>query len=298
MRIAVTGGSGAIGMYVCDELMRAGHEVVSIDRMPPKANLAFAVVNLLNREETQEALKGFEMVIHLAAIPNPYNDPPEVVIGENTCTSFNVFEAAHRNGVRRVVYGCSDSSTGFGIHKVVLKPQYVPLDEDHPLWPHEAYGLSKHFGERMAQTYAKAYGIEAISLRYQYVMVKRVQHIALEQAANARKGIFDPKHAWFGGYISVRDVARACLAAVNYRFAPRVEEPFEAFFLSARNTLYPVPTLDVMRAIYGDDIPPIKDPSYYEQDPYASVYDIRKAKRLLGWVPQDEWAHIDEHFEF
>ncbi len=292
MRVAVTGGSGAIGSYVCDEFARAGEDVVAVDRLSPPRNMAFMQVNLLDRLQTQEALRGFEVVVHLAAIPNPYNDPPEVVLGENTCSSFNVFEAAWRNGIRRVVYGCSDSSTGFGIHNAALKPLYVPLDEEHPLWPHEAYSLSKHFGERMAQTYAKAYGLEALSLRYQYVLLKRVQQQAAEQVARARAGQFDPQTAWFGGYISVRDVARACLDAARYRFPVGAQEPFEAFFLSARNTLYPRPTLEVLGAIYPD-LPPIKDPSYYQQDPYASIYDIRKARRLLSWEPRDEWAHFE-----
>jgi UDP-glucose 4-epimerase len=293
MRVAITGGSGAIGRFACDEFARAGHEVVSIDRMPPKGDVAFTKVNLLDRVQTQSALKGFDVIVHLAAIPNPFRDPPEVVIGENTQSSFNVFEAAWRNGIPRVIYGCSDSSTGFGIHNSVLKPHYIPIDEEHPLWPHECYSLSKHFGERMAETYAKAYGLETISLRYQYVFVDRVQQEATEQARRARAGMFDPKTAWFGGYISTRDVARACLAAANYRFEPKVDGPYEAFFLSARNTLYPVPTLDLLRVIYGE-LPRIKDPSYYENDPCASVYDIRKAKRLMGWEPHDEWANFEQ----
>jgi len=59
-----------------------------------------------------------------------FRDPPEVVIGENTQSSFNVFEAAWRNGIPRVIYGCSDSSTGFGIHNAVLRPHYIPIDEE------------------------------------------------------------------------------------------------------------------------------------------------------------------------
>jgi len=293
MRVAVTGGSGGIGTYACDEFVRAGHEVVSVDRVPPSVEREFVQVDLLKPEDARQALEGYDAVVHLAAIPDPFSDPPEVVIGENTTTAFNVFEALRVNGIRRVVYGCSDSSTGFGIHNVVLKPLYVPLDEEHPLWPHEAYSLSKHFGERMAQTYAKAYGIEAISLRYQYVLLKRTKEQAAERVRRARAGMFDPQHAWLGGYISVRDVARACLAAAEYQFEPETDEPFEAFFLSARNTLNPVPTLDLMRAIWGE-VPPLKDPAYYEQDPYASVYDIRKAQRLLGWVPRDEWKDFEQ----
>lgn len=294
MRVGVTGGSGAIGGFVCDEFLRAGHAVVSLDRIrPADGRIPYVSVDFLDRESTSKALEGFDLIVHLAAIPDPYKDPPEVVIGENTRTTFNVYEGARLNGIRRVVYGCSDSSTGFGIHNVVLRPLYVPLDEAHPLWPHESYSLSKHFGERMSQTYAKAYGIEGLSLRYQYVFVKRVQKQAAEQVMRARSGVFDPKTAWVGGYISVRDVARACLAAAEYQFDPNRDEPFEAFFLSARNTLYPVPTLDLMRAIW-DELPPLKDPSYYQADPYASVYDIRKAQRLLGWVPRDEWQSFEQ----
>ncbi|NLE45101.1 MAG: NAD-dependent epimerase/dehydratase family protein [Chloroflexi bacterium] len=294
MRVAVTGGSGAIGRYVCDELTHGGHNVVSVDRVPPRGNYPFIEVDLLKREETLGALNGFDAVVHLAAIPDPYSDPPEVVIGENTVSTFNVLEAVRENGVQRVVYGCSDSSTGFGIHNVALKPLYLPVDEQHPLWPHESYSLSKHFGERMAQTYAKAYRIEAISLRYQFVLVERSRRGAAEQVRRAREGIFDPKTAWFGGYISVRDVARACLAGVDYRFEAGRDEPFEAFFLSARNTLYPVPTLEVAEAIWGDDIPAVNDTGYYENDPYASMYDIRKAGRVLGWVPRDEWQDFEQ----
>jgi UDP-glucose 4-epimerase len=293
MRVAVTGGSGAIGRYVCDELDHGGHEVVAVDRVPPVRDQAFIDVNLLKREETLEALDGFDAVVHLAAIPDSFSDPPEVVIGENTVSTFNVFEAVRENGIRRVVYGCSDSSTGFGIHNVALTPLYLPVDEGHPLWPHESYSLSKHFGERMAQTYAKAYGIEAISLRYQYVFIERTKKGAAEQVRRARADIFDPETAWLGGYISVRDVARACLAGVDYPFEAGRDEPFEAFFLSARNTLYPVPTLEVAEAIWGE-VPALKDPIYYDEDPYAPMYDIRKAERLLGWVPRDEWKDFEQ----
>lgn len=293
MRIAVTGGSGAIGRYVCDEFAQAGHEVVSIDRLPPSKERAFIEVDLRDPDDTRNALEGFDQVIHLAAIPTAIPGKAVETIGDNTVTSFNVFEAVRLNGIRRVIYGCSDSSTGFGIHHVPLKPSYVPLDEEHPLWPHEAYSLSKHFGERIAQTYARAYGTEAISLRYNWVWVKRSKADAANIVAHARSGEFKAESAWFGGYISVRDVARACLVAGEFRFDPGSDVPFEAFFLNARITFYPIPTLDVLRAIYGE-LPEIKDPTYFEKNPFASVFDIRKAQRMLGWEPQDDWHNFDQ----
>jgi nucleoside-diphosphate-sugar epimerase len=76
MRIAVTGGSGAIGHYVCDEFVRAGHTVVSLDRTPPASGIGFVQVDLRDLEQACAALLGFDQVVHLAAIPDPYNDPP------------------------------------------------------------------------------------------------------------------------------------------------------------------------------------------------------------------------------
>lgn len=288
MRVAVTGGSGAIGRYVCDEYQRAGHEVVSIDRMPSQQavgeEVGFVAADLRGLEVACAVLRGYDVVVHLAAIPDPYNDPEMEVITTNTAINYAVFEAARRNGIPRIVYGCSDSSTGFGIHNATLKPRYVPIDEAHPLWPHESYSLSKHFGERMAESYATAYSIEAISLRYNWVWVERWREKASQMVADNRAGRFDPATAWLGGYISVRDVARVCLAAGTYRFPPEQTHAYEAFFLTAANTSYALPTLDLLGAIYGK-APPQKDDDYFAADPYATVFDIRKAERLLGWTP-------------
>lgn len=294
MRVAVTGGSGAIGRYVCDEYAKVGHEVVSLDQMPPPSqSVGFVRVNLGDLDAARAALAGFDLVVHLAAIPDPYNDPAMQVITVNTAINYAVFEAVRHNQIPRIIYGCSDSSTGFGIHNAPLKPRYVPLDEAHPLWPHESYSLSKHFGERMAEGYAAAYGIEAISLRYNWVWVARWRQKAAQIVADNRAGVFDPATAWLGGYISVRDVARACLAAANYRFPPSQEIPYEAFFLTAANTSYAIPTLDLLRAIYGE-LPPQKDVAYFANAPFATVFDIRKAEQLLGWTPRDRWQNFEE----
>ena len=67
MRIAVTGGSGQIGAYVCDELAGAGHEVVCVDRVAPKADVAFVEADLCSLEQAAGAIAGFDQVMHLAA---------------------------------------------------------------------------------------------------------------------------------------------------------------------------------------------------------------------------------------
>ena len=296
MNIAVTGGSGAIGTYVCDELVEAGHKVTSLDVAPPKVDAAFREVDLTNLEETCKAVDGFDQIVHLAAIPDPYgDDPPETVIGVNTTLSYNVFEAARLKGVNRVIYGCSESSTGFGIHSVELVPQYVPIDEEHPLWPHETYSLSKHFGERIGANYAKAFGMEVISLRYMWVWMKRTEESIKNIVARARAGMsLDEMKGklWFGAHIAIRDVARACAAAASFEFDSDADLRFESFFLSAKHTFYSIPTLDVLESIYGK-CPPVKDMAYFEADPYAAVFDIRKAKAMLGWEPKFDWRDFE-----
>jgi nucleoside-diphosphate-sugar epimerase len=296
MRIAVTGGAGDIGTRVCDELVRAGHEVLCLDVRPPGLDVPHRVVDLLQLQTACEALAGAEQVVHLAAIPTPFRgDPPDRLIGTNTVLSYNVYEAARLGGVRRVIYGCSDSSTGFGVHHVSLKPEYVPIDEEHPLWPHEAYSLSKHFGERIGALYAKAFGLETISLRYMWVWLERDREAIERVLAAARQGTRLDRLSdkdWFGGHIAVRDVARGVAAAAAYRFGAGTEVPFEAFFLSARDTFHTIPTLDVLASAFPEP-PPVRDPGYFESNPNACVFDIRKAKRLLGWEPSLHWRDAE-----
>jgi UDP-glucose 4-epimerase len=205
-------------------------------------------------------------------------------------STLNVFEAARKLAIRRVVYACSESATGFGIHVPALKPHYVPVDEHHPCWPHETYSLSKYFGEVMGENYSRAYGLEVISLRYTWVWFAATLETGRNLLAAKRSGA-RPENPWFGAYISVGDVARAVLAALEYR--PAASPCFEAFLLTARDTLYGQPTLDVLSAVYGGSPPPTRDPAYFAANPFASVFDIRKAERLLGWTPQDHLEDVE-----
>ncbi len=68
MRIGVTGGSGGVGQFVCDELVKEGHEVTSLDVNPPGPGVKHTVVDLTVLQDTCEAVQGFNQIIHLAAI--------------------------------------------------------------------------------------------------------------------------------------------------------------------------------------------------------------------------------------
>ena len=134
---------------------------------------------------------------------------------------------------------------------------------------------------------ARVYGLEVLSLRYAWVWTRLVKEAAAKVVDAAQAGRFAPDDAWFGAHIATRDVASACRASCEFTFASQ-SPPFEAFLLTAKNTFYPVETLKVLAAVY-DDLPEVRDQAYFDDNPFASVFDIRKAERLLGWTPQCDW---------
>ena len=290
MRILLTGGAGAIGAYVLQDLSTQGISTTVLDvRKPlaPFADVPFVQCDLNDLEDTLTAIRGYDVVIHLAAIPHPYDDPPDRVVGVNTVSTFNVLEAVRQNGIPRIVYGCSESASGFGIHNVEFTPLYLPIDEAHPSWPHESYSLSKWFGERMVENYARAYAIQGISLRYCWVWLERNREAVSQIVQASARGESGPK-PWYGCYIAPHDVAQACRRAALFDIPSEQRVPFEAFYLCAGTTFHPIPTLEALSRHYSP-LPEIRDPSYFESAPFAPTFDTRKAQRLLGFKPTHSW---------
>ena len=94
-------------------------------------------------------VRGHDAVVHTAAIPDPMHNPPHVVFGNNLMATFNVIEAAVRFGVPRVVILSSETVPGFFFPERPFLPDYVPVDEQHPIRPQDPYATAKHFGEQL-----------------------------------------------------------------------------------------------------------------------------------------------------
>src|SRR4030095_4511357 len=99
--------------------------------------------------QTIEALDGAEAVVHLANIPAPGLRPPAVTFNQNTAMNFNVFQAAVKLGLRRVVWASSETTLGLPFD---TPPRYAPIDEDHFPYPTTTYALSQVVGETLAAT--------------------------------------------------------------------------------------------------------------------------------------------------
>jgi uronate dehydrogenase len=113
-------------------------------------------LDLNDRPKTEAAMKDIDAVIHLAAIASEasFDD----ILSGNITTTYSVFEAARRAGVRRVVFASSNHVTGF-------YPRSEPVGSDDPVRPDSFYGVSKAFGEALGRLYADKYGLEVVCLR-------------------------------------------------------------------------------------------------------------------------------------
>ncbi|MGA3245294.1 MAG: NAD(P)-dependent oxidoreductase [Bacteroidota bacterium] len=229
MKILVTGGSGMVGKYVVDELA-SSHQVENLDvKKPHRTDLPFLEVDLLNEGAVRKHVKGFDLVVHLAGIPHPLNDPPEKVFRTNTLATFNVLEACAANGIRRLIFISSESVLGFAFSTTRMWPEYLQIDEHHPQRPQDPYGLSKVTCEGLCLGFTRRTGMQTICLRPPWIWVPEPNEIKMyEQLRNEYQKW--SKNLW--AYIHVNDVARAVRQCAESSVLPA----HDAFFVCAPET--------------------------------------------------------------
>ncbi|MFA6457463.1 MAG: NAD(P)-dependent oxidoreductase [Bacteroidota bacterium] len=281
MNILVTGGSGMVGKYIVDELMNRHHSVGIVDLVPPKRkDVRFHHIDMLQLSDIEDAMAGYDAVIHTAGIPHPLNDPPEKVFLVNVNGTFNVLEAAARNGIKKVVFTSSESTLGFAFMKHRMIPEYIPIDEHHPLRPQDPYGLSKVIGEQICRSYSLQYGMRTVCLREPWIWVpEEEQRKFYQQLINEYRNWH--KNLWT--YVHVYDVARAHRLAVE----TDLEQLHEIFFITAAKNWTGRDSKELLREFYPD-IASIHDTFRGA----SALISHDKAKRLLGYVPEFSADHL------
>jgi UDP-glucose 4-epimerase len=275
-KVLCTGGSGRLGRYVTDDL-RTRCDLTVLDVKPPHAaGVRHVDASVLDYAALKRAFAGQEAVVHLAAIPNPRTAPADVTFHTNVQGTWNVLQAAEDAGVRRVVVASSDAALGLHYNPPGYGPQYLPIDEDHPLRPIEFYSLSKEVTEAMCRSYANRGKLEVLAIRPTHIVFPP-EHPELR----ARGADVQNYHLWT--YVAPEDVAQGFRRALEVAKAP-----FQAFFISAADGLNTRPTLDMLRERYGA-LPPIRNADYFRRAPLASILDITRAREVLGFEPTIGW---------
>jgi nucleoside-diphosphate-sugar epimerase len=276
--IAVTGGNGQLGQAVVKELSDSA-EVTSLDLTPGRPGVVSRYTDITSLESLRYALKGFEAVVHIAALLQP-EDPDDRMFEVNVTGTWNVLQAASELGIRKIVIISSETASGIiNITRVPLAvPEYLPIDEAHPLRPVETYGMSKQLCEVMAQSFARRDHMEIVVLRPTLILFPGWEEYVL------RTRTADDPDLW--SYVVVWDVARAVRLALRPRGTA-----YSVFYLSARDTFSPEPTLDFMRRRFGP-IEDIRRPELFRRNPHASIWDLINAEQQLGFRPEYDWRRF------
>ena len=277
-KVICTGGSGRLGRYIVD-LLKNDCDLTVVDVKEPEASVAFQKVDVVDYERLKQAFAGQEAVVHLAAIPNPRTAPADVTFRINVQGTWSVLQAAEDAGVKRVVVASSDAALGLHYNPPGWQPQYLPIDEDHPLRPIEFYSLSKEIVENICRSYANRGKLEVLAVRPTHIVFPP-EYPELE----ARGRDVENYHLWT--YVAPEDVAQGFQRCLSVDQAP-----YQAFFISAANGLNTRPTLDLVRERYSD-MPELRNPAYYENNPLASLLDITRAREVLGFEPEIDWRQM------
>jgi nucleoside-diphosphate-sugar epimerase len=267
--IALTGGSGRIGRAIAAAALRAGHRVVSIDRAPPaeaQENIRFVQADIGDYDALVAAFEGCDALIHMAAIPSPGNHPDHIVHNNNVTGSYNALRAAIEVGITRIVQASSVNAIGLSFSREAHF-DYLPVDEAHPNYTEEPYGLSKWICEQQADTFARRYSrLRIASMRFHLVVDERAQAGAVYGFVTKAAS----KHLW--AYTLYDAASRACLLALDAPF-----KGHEAFYIVAPDTVMDVPSLDLAGRFFPD-VPVRGDLSGNR-----SFFSSAKAERMLGW---------------
>lgn len=159
-KIVLTGAAGRLGSYLREPLLGLAEQLVSTDIADDIGSVypgeTYVVADLASFDDMAALIEGADMVVHFGAIVD--EAPFDVLLGPNFIGSYNVWEAARRHGVRRVVYASSIHAVG--MH---LKSDFIGIDAPHR--PDTFYGLAKCFTEDLASMYWDKCDVESVCLR-------------------------------------------------------------------------------------------------------------------------------------
>lgn len=290
MRILFTGGSGKAGRHVVPYLRDAGHEVVNLDLVPlGQPGVTDIRADLTDLGEVWSALAmradlgaldagggppAYDAVVHFAAVPRIGITADAECYRTNVLSTYNVMEAATRAGIRKIVFASSETTYGICFAEGEVRPQYLPVDEDHPTVPHDSYAMSKVVNEVTGRSFQARTGADVYALRINNV-------IEPHEYAENFPGYFenpDVRRRNIFAYIDARDLGQIvdlCLRTdgLGYRV------------FNAANDAPSVhlPTAEIVERWYAGT------PVRQELGRFETLYSNARIREELGFVERHPW---------
>lgn len=279
MKIAVTGGNGKLGRSVVRRLKAESHEVIILDREGERSE-DLVVVDLRDYGAVIDAIlgvddrhAGFDAIVHLGAIPAPGLFSDVATFHNNMLSTYNVFQAARRAGIKKVVYASSETVLGLPFD---IDPPYIPVDEEYPARPESTYSLVKHLEEQMSIHLTRWDGeLSITALRFSNVMDPQdyAAFASFNSDARLRKW-----NLW--GYIDGRDGAQAVSRALE-----NAKPGFESFIIAAADTVMSRPSAELVAEVFPG-VALSREISGRE-----TLLSIDKARAMLGYAPEHGWQN-------
>jgi nucleoside-diphosphate-sugar epimerase len=209
-------------------------------------------------------------IVHLGAIASPGEAPDHVIFEVNMKSTYNVFEAARRLGIRNVVWASSETVYGVPYDN---GPAYVPVDEEIEL-PEWSYSLTKMLGEKMAEQFCRwDDATKIVCLRFSNV--QEPQDYANFDGYNQ-----DPANRQHNlwTYIDARDAAQSIRLSLEAKL-----KGYHVFGIANSNSVMRRSNDELLDEFFPGT--PRKRPL----QPNESLISIEKAQRILGYKPQFDW---------
>ena len=274
-RILVTGSRGFVGKNLVEELKRRGADVLTLTDHDGRR------IDIRDQQRVEgiiNEIRNIDIVYHLAAITSvPFSfENPRETYDVNVLGTLNILELCR---------SCSAEKMVFASSYVYGQPQYLPIDEKHPLQPTNPYARSKILGEELCRAYNTDFGVKCIILRpFNIYGVGQGKNFLIPSIiAQLRYGkieLKDPEPK--RDFIYISDVIDAYIKAGEFN------GDFDVFNIGYGKSYSVKEIVDKIIYLYGKDVKVKYSGERRKNEIMDTIANIKKAKEKLGWKPSVE----------